>query len=123
MSAQPFHHHTLPQNHLASPRSNNRKSSKHHPLPLQSSHSSLDSSPKDSSSHHSSKKILPPLGSLRDTTVGTAAHLKRATSGRNIPQWSETQCKTIANQTTGSQIFPQVTKSGRVVCHPERFRD
>ena len=91
------------------------------PLPSQSCHSSLASSPKSSSP--SSPTIPPLLGSLKGSTVGTATRLKRATSGRNVPQWQETQCKSIGNSTTSGEILPQVTKSGRVVRRPERFKD
>ena len=121
-SVQPVHHHPSPQKHPGSSRPNKRKSKNTPPLPSQSCHSSLDSSPNDSSSD-SSPTIPPPLGSLRDPVVGTATGLKRTTSGRNIPQRQETQCKAMRKPTTGGEILPRVTKSGRVVRRPERFKD
>ena len=115
------HPHTSPQKHPGSQRPTNNRSKMTPPLPSQSCHSSLASSPKSSSP--SSPPIPPLLGSLKGSTVGTATHLKRATSGRNVPQQQETQCKTIGNSTTSGEILPQVTKSGRVVRRPERFKD
>ena len=116
------HPHTSPQKHPGSQRPINSKSQLTPPLPPQSCHSSLDSSPNDSSSS-SSPPIPPLLNSLKGSTVGTAARLKRAISGQIVPQRQETQCKSMGTSTTSGEILPQVTKSGRVVRRPERFRD
>ena len=123
-SVQQTHPHASPQKHPGSSRPTH-SDNKPPPSSSQSCHSSQLSSPKSSSksSSFSSPKIPPPQGSLKDCNVGSATHPKRTTSGKNVPQRQETQCKSMGKSTTSGDILPQRTKSGRVVRRPGRFRD